>query len=310
MKPENKAHGQFTYFHAIIEDEYLVLDFNDKCSLHLSVTEDTLIQFYKEIDDEGGNIVSFDTGGDNDLRLIFDEHYIYLQFSSEIEIKEFFAYFKKEIESSLELDKQSILKAETSGGKTKIAEDSPSDFNKLHDQFAQEEELAKIRDMENFKIYKNAMRNKSYTDIEKDFQKIVDEIPLGLRMTYHKIFRVIEQRFAKYISEITKVPIENAGSLFWRMIRTNYEFEKEDMELVEFSRDFYSKFNPPFEVIREAKLQVISIVGKELEKHDKITRSKIRIILVERGYPVAGVIDTIYEKIKKILEYAFSMKDE
>ena len=71
------------------------------------------------------------------------------------------------------------------------------------------------------------------------------------------------------------------------------------MELVEFSRDFYSKFNPPFEVIREAKSQVISIVGKELEKHDKITRSKIRIILVERGYPVAGVIDTIYEKYKK-----------
>ena len=291
MKPENKAHGQFTYFQAIIEDrEYLVLNFNDKCSLHLSVTEDTLIQFYKEIDDEGGNIVSFDTGGDNDLRLIFDEHYIYLQFSSEIEIKEFFAYFKKEIESSLELDKQAILKAETRGDKTKIAEDSLSLLSK-------EEELAKIRDMENFKIYKNAMRNKSYTDIEKDFQKIVDEIPLGLRMTYHKIFRVIEQRFSQYISDTTKIPIGNLPSVFWRR-RDLAQYEKEDMELAEFSRDFYSKFNPPFEVIREAKSQVISIVGKELEKHDKITRSKIKAILVERGYPVAGVIDTIYEKYK------------
>ena len=310
MKPENKAHGQFTYFHANIEDgEYLEFTFNDNCGFHMYVTEDTLVQIYKKLDDLV--LEEWEVGGDfmmeqqieftsnNELMLNFDHNYIFLKFSSKIEMKEFFAYFKKEIESSLELDKQSILKAETSGGKTKIAEDSPSDFNKLHDQFAQEEELAKIRDMENFKIYKNAMRNKSYTDIEKDFQKIVDEIPLGLRMTYHKIFRVIEQRFAKYISEITKVPIENAGSLFWRMIRTNYEFEKEDMELVEFSRDFYSKFNPPFEVIREAKLQVISIVGKELEKHDKITRSKIRIILVERGYPVAGVIDTIYEKYKK-----------
>ena len=213
-------------------------------------------------------------------------------------MKEFFAYFKKEIESSLELDKQAILKAETSGGKTKIAEDSPSDFDKLHDQFAQEEELAKIRDMENFKIYKNAMRNKSYTDIEKDFQKIVDEIPLGLRMNHYKIFRVIEQRLPQYISDTTKIPIGNIPSLFWR-IRDSAQFEKEDMELVEFSRDFYSKFNPPFEVIREAKSQVISIVGKELEKHDKITRSKIKAILVERGYPVAGVIDTIYEKYKK-----------
>jgi hypothetical protein len=230
--------------------------------------------------------------------LDFDHNYIFLQFSSEIEIKEFFAYFKKEIESSLELDKQSILKAETRGGKTKIAEDSPSDFNKLHDQFAQEEELAKIRDMENFKIYKNAMRNKSYTDIEKDFQKIVDEIPLGLRMTYHKIFRVIEQRFSQYISDTTKIPIGNLPSVFWRR-RDLAQYEKEDMELAEFSRDFYSKFNPPFEVIREAKSQVISIVGKELEKHDKITRSKIKTILVERGYPVAGVIDAIYEKYRK-----------
>ena len=301
MKPENKAHGQFTYFQAIIEDsEYLVLNFNDKCSLHLSVTEDTLIQFYKEIDDEGGNIVSFDTGGDNDLRLIFDEHYIYLQFSSEIEIKEFFAYFKKEIESSLELDKQSILKAETRGGKTIIAEDSLSLLSK-------EEELAKIRDMENFKIYKNAMRNKSYTDIEKDFQKIVDEIPLKLRMNYYKLFEPINQCFGKYISEITKVPIGNVWSLFGRMKDAqshHFEgFEKEDIDLINFSRDFYSKFVYSLqfhnEVIREAKSQVISIVGKELEKHDKITRSKIKTILYERGFPVAGVIDAIYEKYRK-----------
>ena len=302
MKPENKAHGQFTYFQAIIEDgEYLVLDFNDNCGFHMYVTEDTLVQIYKKLDDLV--LEEWEVGGDfmmeqqieftsnNELMLNFDHNYIFLKFSSKIEMKEFFAYFKKEIESSLELDKQAILKAETRGDKTKIAEDSLSLLSK-------EEELAKIRDMENFKIYKNAMRNKSYTDIEKDFQKIVDEIPLGLRMTYHKIFRVIEQRFSQYISDTTKIPIGNLPSVFWRR-RDLAQFEKEDMELVEFSRDFYSKFNPPFEVIREAKSQVISIVGKELEKHDKITRSKIRIILVERGYPVAGVIDTIYEKYKK-----------
>jgi len=301
MKPENKAHGQFTYFQAIIEDEYLVLDFNDNCGFHMYVTEDTLVQIYKKLDDLV--LEEWEVGGDfmmeqqieftsnNELMLNFDHNYIFLKFSSKIEMKEFFAYFKKEIESSLELDKQSILKAETRGSKTIIAEDSLSLLSK-------EEELAKIQDMENFKIYKNAMRNKSYTDIEKDFQKIVDEIPLGLRMTYHKIFRVIEQRFSQYISDTTKIPIGNLPSVFWRR-RDLAQYEKEDMELAEFSRDFYSKFNPPFEVIREAKSQVISIVGKELEKHDKITRSKIRIILVERGYPVAGVIDTIYEKYKK-----------
>ena len=301
MKPENKAHGQFTYFQAIIEDEYLVLDFNDNCGFHMYVTEDTLVQIYKKLDDLV--LEEWEVGGDfmmeqqieftsnNELMLNFDHNYIFLKFSSKIEMKEFFAYFKKEIESSLELDKQSILKAETRGSKTIIAEDSLSLLSK-------EEELAKIQDMENFKIYKNAMRNKSYTDIEKDFQKIVDEIPLGLRMTYHKIFRVIEQRFSQYISDTTKIPIGNLPSVFWRR-RDLAQYEKEDMELAEFSRDFYSKFNPPFEVIREAKSQVISIVGKELEKHDKITRSKIRIILVERGYPVAGVLDTIYEKYRK-----------
>ena len=303
MKHEVREH-QFTYFSALIEDEYLLFNFNDKCSLHLSVTEDTLIQFYKEID--GGNhifprgsILNFNEEP-NELMLDFDHNYIFLQFSSEIEIKEFFAYFKKEIEYSLELDKQAILKAETRGDKTKIAEDSLSLLSK-------EEELAKIRDMENFKIYKNAMRNKSYTDIEKDFQKIVDEIPLKLRMNYYKLFKPISQCFGKYISEITKVPIGNVGSLFGRMKdaqQSHFEgFEKEDIDLINFSRDFYSKhvYSLKFhnEVIREAKSQVISIVGKELEKHDKITRSKIKTILYERGFPVAGVIDAIYEKYRK-----------
>ena len=304
--PENKVHGQFTYFHANIEDgEYLEFTFNDNCGFHMYVTEDTLVQIYKKLDDLV--LEEWEVGGDfmmeqqieftsnNELMLNFDHNYIFLKFSSKIEMKEFFAYFKKEIESSLELDKQSILKAETSGGKTKIAEGMVSGFSR---EYIEKEELAKIQDMENFKIYKNAMRNKSYTDIEKDFQKIVDEIPLGLRMTYHKIFRVIEQRFSQYISDTTKIPIGNLPSVFWRR-RDLAQYEKEDMELAEFSRDFYSKFNPPFEVIREAKSQVISIVGKELEKHDKITRSKIKAILVERGYPVAGVIDTIYEKYKK-----------
>ena len=68
MKPENQVHGQFTYFQALIEDEYVLFNFNDKCSLHLSVTDDTLVQFYKEIDDgvDGYSptryeIVNFDT---------------------------------------------------------------------------------------------------------------------------------------------------------------------------------------------------------------------------------------------------------
>ena len=109
MKPENQVHGQFTYFQALIEDEYVLFNFNDKCSLHLSVTDDTLVQFYKEIDDGITDysadlryeIVNFDAVEDNSLMLNFDKHYVFLQFSSEIEIKEFFAYFKKEIESSL-----------------------------------------------------------------------------------------------------------------------------------------------------------------------------------------------------------------
>ena len=117
MKPENQVHGQFTYFQALIEDEYVLFNFNDKCSLHLSVTDDTLVQFYKEIDDGIADysadlryeIVNFDAVEDNSLMLNFDKHYVFLQFSSEIEIKEFFAYFKKEIESSLDLDRQSIL---------------------------------------------------------------------------------------------------------------------------------------------------------------------------------------------------------
>ena len=289
MKPENKAHGQFTYFQAIIEDEYLVLNFNDKCSLHLSVTEDTLIQFYKEIDGEGGDIVSFDTGGDNDLRLIFDEHYIYLQFSSEIEIKEFFAYFKKEIESSLELDKQSILKAEIIGDKTIIPEDNS--LLRLNPQ-----------DIENFKIFNNAMRNKPLTEIEKDFLKIVDKIPLVEKAHPHKVH--IYGRWQKYISEIIKLRHAEQWSFFSK-IRSNPRslgIEKEDMDLINsfedleknfLSRQFYEK------VLQEAKSQVISIVGKELEKHDKITRSKIKTILYERGFPVAGVIDAIYEKYRK-----------
>jgi len=120
MKPENKAHGQFTYFQAIIEDEYLLLDFNDKCSLHLSVTEDTLVQIYKKLDDlvleeweVGGYFMmeqQIEFTSNNELMLNFDHNYIFLKFSSKIEMKEFFAYFKKEIESSLELDKQAILK--------------------------------------------------------------------------------------------------------------------------------------------------------------------------------------------------------
>ena len=311
MKPENKAHGQFTYFHANIEDgEYLEFTFNDNCGFHMYVTEDTLVQIYKKLDDLV--LEEWEVGGDfmmeqqieftsnNELMLNFDHNYIFLKFSSKIEMKEFFAYFKKEIESSLELDKQAILKAETRGDKTKIADDSLSLLSK-------EEELAKIRDMENFKIYKNAMRNKSYTDIEKDFQKIVDEIPLKLRMNYYKLWEPIRQCFGKYISEITKVPIGNVGSLFGRMKDAqshHFEgFEKEDIDLINFSRDFYSKFVYSLqfhnEVIREAKSQVISIVGKELEKHDKITRSKIKTILYERGFPVAGVIDAIYEKYRK-----------
>ena len=152
MKPENKAHGQFTYFQAIIEDEYLLLDFNDKCSLHLSVTEDTLVQIYKKLDDLV--LEEWEVGGDfmmeqqieftsnNELMLNFDQNYIFLKFSSKIEMKEFFAYFKKEIESSLELDKQSILKAEIIGDKTIVPEDNS--LLRLNPQ-----------DIENFKIFNN-----------------------------------------------------------------------------------------------------------------------------------------------------------
>ena len=126
-------------------------------------------------------------------------------------------------------------------------------------------------------------------------------------MNYYKLWEPIRQCFGKYISEITKVPIGNVGSLFGRMKDAqshHFEgFEKEDIDLINFSRDFYSKFVYSLqfhnEVIREAKSQVISIVGKELEKHDKITRSKIKTILYERGFPVAGVIDAIYEKYRK-----------
>ncbi|MFP6585180.1 MAG: hypothetical protein VB584_00575, partial [Candidatus Nitrosopelagicus sp.] len=282
MKPENKAHGQFTYFQAIIEDEYLVLDFNDNCGFHMYITDDTLVQIYKKLDDLV--LEEWEVGGDfmmeqqieftsnNELMLNFDHNYIFLKFSSKIEMKEFFAYFKKEIESSLELDKQSILKAEIIGDKTIVPED-----NSLLRLNPQDIENFK-QDIENFKIYKNAMRNKSYTDIEKDFQKIVDEIPLGLRMNYYKLWEPINQCFRKYVSEITKVPIGNVGSLFGRMKDAHdhhFEgFEKEDMDLINFSRDFHKKFiwSLQFhnEVIREAKSQVISIVGKELEKHDKI----------------------------------------
>ena len=52
MEPENQVHGQFTYFQALIEDEYILFNFNDKCSLHLPVTEGALVQFYKEIDND------------------------------------------------------------------------------------------------------------------------------------------------------------------------------------------------------------------------------------------------------------------
>ena len=298
MKPENKAHGQFTYFQAIIEDEYLVLDFNDNCGFHMYVTEDTLVQIYKKLDDLV--LEEWEVGGDfmmeqqieftsnNELMLNFDHNYIFLKFSSKIEMKEFFAYFKKEIESSLELDKQSILKAEIIGDKTIVPEDNS--LLRLNPQ-----------DIENFKIFNNAMRNKPLTEIEKDFLKIVDKIPLGEKAHPHTLH--IYGRWHKYISEIIKLPVEQWS--FFSKIRSNPRslgIEKEDMDLINsfedleknfLSRQFYEK------VLQEAKSQVISIVGKELEKHDKITRSKIKTILVERGYPVAGVIDTIYEKYKK-----------
>ena len=83
-------------------------------------------------------------------------------------MKEFFAYFKKEIESDLELDKQSILKAETRNDKIEVAKDN------FYLSWKERTAAEKTQDMENFKIYKNAMQNKSHTEIEKDFLKIVD----------------------------------------------------------------------------------------------------------------------------------------
>ena len=299
MKPENKVHGQFTYFHFIIQDMEIQLTFNDDCGYWTQVTEDALIQIYKELDDviTGKEQVcpadfmmeqQIEFTLNNELMLNFDHNYIFLKFSSKIEMKEFFAYFKKEIESSLELDKQSILKAEIIGDKTIVPEDNS--LLRLNPQ-----------DIENFKIFNNAMRNKPLTEIEKDFLKIVDKIPLGEKAHPHTLH--IYGRWHKYISEIIKLPVEQWS--FFSKIRSNPRslgIEKEDMDLINsfedleknfLSRQFYEK------VLQEAKSQVISIVGKELEKHDKITRSKIKAILVERGYPVAGVIDTIYEKYKK-----------
>ena len=302
MKPENKAHGQFTYFHANIEDgEYLEFTFNDNCGFHMYVTEDTLVQIYKKLDDLV--LEEWEVGGDfmmeqqieftsnNELMLNFDHNYIFLKFSSKIEMKEFFAYFKKEIESSLELDKQAILKAETRGGKTMVPESNESRL--------------KPQDIENFKIFKSAMRNKPLTEIEKDFLKIVDKIPLGQKADPNRVH--IYGLWKKYISEIIKLRDDQ-----WRfrwLIRTDMDharslgIEEEDMDLISSFEDLQRELmvGREFknEVVQEAKSQIISIVGKELEKHDKITRSKIKAILVERGYPVAGVIDTIYEKYRK-----------
>ena len=303
MKPENQAHGQFTYFHAVIEDEYLEFTFNDGCGYWMRVTEDTLVQIYKELDDEvwkeGEGSADFmmeqqiEFTSNNELMLNFAHNYIFLKFSSKIEMKEFFAYFKKEIESSLELDKQSILHlAEIRGDKPIV----PAEYNSLL--------RLKPQDIENFKIFKNAMRNKSLTEIEKDFLKIVDKIPLGEKADPNKIH--IYARWHKYISEITKLRDEE-WQWSWPM-RTDpaqarsLGIEKEDMDLINSFEDLGKNFLArefKDEVVQEAKLQVITIIEKELGKHDKITRSKIRAILVERGYPVAGVIDTIYEKYSK-----------
>ena len=210
MKPENQVHGQFTYFQALIEDEYVLFNFNDKCSLHLSVTDDTLVQFYKEIDDGIADysadlryeIVNFDAVEDNSLMLNFDKHYVFLQFSSEIEIKEFFAYFKKEIESSLDLDRQSILqkgfqyylkqKELTSIQNTMRNVQSASDWEK--ERLEDEERI--IRAKKYFKIFKSVMQDKSHTEIKKDFLKIVDKIPLGDKANPNKL--KLRGRFEKW----------------------------------------------------------------------------------------------------------------
>ena len=205
-------------------------------------------------------------------------------------MKEFIAYFKKEIESSLELDKQAILKAETRGGKTMVPE-----YN---------ESRLKPQDIENFKIFKNAMRNKPLTEIEKDFLKIVDKIPLGQKADPNRVH--VYDLARKYMTEVSNLRGDQWRFAYVIEKETDHArslgIEKEDMDLIKDFEDLERKLcgrELKDEVVQEAKSQVISIVGKELEKHDKITRSKIRAILVERGYPVAGVIDTIYEKYRK-----------
>jgi len=325
MKPENQVHGQFTYFQALIEDECLVFNFpiivprsvRKYCTLHLSVTEDTLVQFYKEIDDgvDGYSptryeIVNFDTVEDNELMLNFDKHYIFLQFSSEIEIKEFFAYFKKEIESSLDLDRQSILQTESQYyQKQKELTSDVSDgarnlLNKMRESDWEKEQLEReeriIRAKKYFKIFKSVMQDKSHTEIKKDFLKIVDKIPLGDKANPNKV--KIRGRFDKWISELTEIPEKEISELFTEYTWNSHKFEKED---VNFINSFYEFKNVLCsiqyrdEVVQEAKEKIITIILKELEKHNKITRSKIRTVLFERGYPAATLADIIFEKSKK-----------
>ena len=317
MKPENQVHGQFTYFQALIEDEYVLFNFNDKCSLHLSVTDDTLVQFYKEIDDGIADysadlryeIVNFDAVEDNSLMLNLDKHYVFLQFSSEIEIKEFFAYFKKEIESSLDLDRQSILqkgfqyylkqKELTSIQNTMRNVQSASDWEK--ERLEDEERITRAK--KNFKIFKSVMQDKPHTEIKKDFLKIVDKIPLGDKANPNKL--KLRGRFEKWISELTEIPEDELNELISQYTWGSHRFEKED---VNFINSFYEFKNTLCSIeyrddlVQEAKEKIITIILKELEKlaeKDKITKSKIKTILFERRYPAATLADIIYEKHRK-----------